>query len=77
MYQHKVHDIALTARFAGHRDINNNMKYLHLAQKLFNDAQDDFMVKMAKTPEEAARQIEVGFQLEDTINGSHSYKKRK
>jgi len=49
MYQHKVHDIALTARFAGHRDINNNMKYLHLEQKLFNDAQDDFIAKMAKT----------------------------
>jgi integrase len=77
MYQHKVHDIPLTARFAGHRNINNTMKYIHLEQLLFNDAQDDFIVKTAKTPEEAARLIEVGFQLQDVIDGVHLYKKRK
>jgi len=77
MYQHKVHDIVLTAKFAGHRNINNTMKYMHLEQMLFDDAQDDFIVKTAKTPEEAARLIEVGFQLEDTINDVHLYRKRK
>jgi integrase len=77
MYQHKVHDIVLTATFAGHRNINNTMKYIHLEQKLFNDVQDDFIVKTAKTSEEAAKLIEVGFQLEDTINDVHLYKKRK
>lgn len=77
MYQHKVHDIVLTARFAGHRNINNTMKYLHLEQLLFNDVQDDFIVKTAKTPQEGARLIEVGFQFVDVIDGIHLYKKRK
>ena len=77
MYQHKVHDIVLTARFAGHRNINNTKKYLHLEQLLFNDVQDDFIVKTAKTPQEGARLIEVGFQFVDVIDGIHLYKKRK
>jgi integrase len=78
MYQHKVHDIVLTARFAGHRNINNTMKYMHLEEMLFNnDAQDDFIVKTARTPEEAARLLEVGFQFQDTIKGMHLYRKRK
>jgi|SRR5271157_643212 len=77
MYQHKVHDIVLTAAFAGHRNINNTMKYMHLEQMLFTDANDDFIAKTARTPEEAARLIEVGFQLEDTIDGVHLYRKRK
>lgn len=77
MYQHKAHDIVLTARFAGHRNINNTMKYLHLEQMLFNDAQDDFIVKTAKTSEEAARLIEIGFQLQDVIDDGHIYRKRK
>jgi integrase len=77
MYQHKVHDIVLTARFAGHRNINNTMKYLHLEEMLFNDTNDDFIVKTARTPEEAARLLEVGFQFQDTIKGVHLYRKRK
>jgi integrase len=77
VYQHKVQDIVLTARFAGHRNINNTMKYMHMEQLLFNDAQDDFLVKTAKTPEEAARLIEVGFQLQDVMDGVHLYRKRK
>jgi integrase len=77
MYQHNFHDLVLTARFAGHRNVNNTMKYMHLAEMLFNDAQDDFIVKTARTPEEAARLIEVGFQFQDVIKGVHLYKKRK
>ena len=44
---------------------------------LHSDTHDEFIVRMAKSSEEAAKLIEVGFQLADTIDGIHLYRKRK
>ena len=63
--------------FLGHKKSDNTLSYVQLDQRLFNETQDEFVVKTARTPEEAAKLIEVSFQLEDTIDGIHLYRKRK
>jgi hypothetical protein len=77
MDYHKHKDLLHTMAFLGHKKSDNTLLYVQLDQKLFNDTQDEFTVKTAKNPEEAAKLIEVGFQLADTIDGIHLYRKRK
>jgi len=77
MEYHKTKDLLHVMAFLGHKKSDNTLLYVQLDQKLFNDAQDEFTVKTAKTPEEASKLIEVGFQLADTIDGIHLYRKRK
>jgi hypothetical protein len=77
MEYHKTKDLVHVMAFLGHKKSDNTLLYVQLDQKLFNETQDEFTAKTAKTPEEAAKLIEVGFQLEDTIDGIHLYRKRK
>jgi integrase len=77
MEYHKTKDLLHVMAFLGHKKSDNTLLYVQLDQKLFNDTQDEFTVKTAKTPEEAAKLIEIGFQLADTIDGIHLYRKRK
>jgi len=77
MEYHKTKDLLHVMAFLGHKKSDNTLLYVQLDQSLFSDTQDEFTVKTAKTPEEAAKLIEVGFQLADTIDGIHLYRKRK
>ena len=77
MEYHNTKDLLHTMAFLGHKKSDTTLLYIQLDQKLFNDTEDEFTVKTAKTPEEAARLVEVGFQLADTIDGIHLYRKRK
>ena len=56
---------------------DNTLLYVQLDEKLFNDTEEQFTVKTAKTAQEAAKLIEVGLQYHDTIDGIHLYRKRK
>lgn len=77
MEYHKTKDLLHVMAFLGHKKSDNTLLYVQLDQSLFSDTLDEFTVKTAETPEEAAKLIEVGFQLADTINGIHLYRKRK
>jgi len=77
MEYHKTKDLLHVMAFLGHKKSDNTLLYVQLDQKLFNESQDEFIVKTARTPEECTKLIEVGFQLADTMGGIHLYRKRK
>lgn len=77
MEYHKTKDLLHVMAFLGHKKSDNTLLYVQLDQKLFSETDDEFTVRTAKIPEEAAKLIEVGFQLADTIDGIHLYRKRK
>ena len=77
MEYHKTKDLLHVMAFLGHKKSDNTLLYVQLDQKLFNESQDEFIVKTARTPEEGTKLIEVGFQLADTMGGIHLYRKRK
>jgi len=53
------------------------MKYIHLAQILFKETNDDFTCRVAKNIEEAKQLIEVGFDFVHEFNGVMLFRKRK
>ena len=63
-------------QFLGHKTINHTLKYIQLAEALFQDV-GNFIVKTAKTPEEAKALLEAGFQKADEFDGIHLYRKHK
>jgi integrase len=77
MEYHKTKDLLHVMAFLEHKKSDNTLLHVQLDQKLFNDTEDEFIVKTARTPEEATKLIEVGFQLADTMDGIHLYPKRK
>jgi hypothetical protein len=60
----------------GHRNINNTMKYMHLANSLLNYS-EEWICRVAKTIEEAQKLIENGFEYITTFEGIMIFRKRK
>jgi len=63
--------------FLGHKRSDNTDLYIQIEQKLFQDTDDDFTIKVAHNVEEAIKLGEIGFQPFDIIDGVHLYRKRK
>ena len=76
MLYHQTKDIVYVQQFLGHKTINHTLKYIQLAEALFHDV-SNFTVKTAKTPEEAIKLLEQGFQKSDEFDGLHLYRKPK
>jgi len=57
----KTRDIFYVKYALGHRNINNTMKYMHLANSLLNYS-EEWICRVAKTIEEAQKLIENGFE---------------
>lgn len=77
MKYHITKDLLMTRDEAGHRSATSTERYIHLEHALFHTDTDDFICKAAKTPDDASKLIETGFQYVQTINGIHLYRKRK
>ncbi len=60
----------------GHKNIENTLIYVQLAEELFKD-QIDYGSRVAKTENEACVLIEAGFEFVCDFNGSKLIKKRK
>jgi hypothetical protein len=63
--------------FLGHTSLQHTRKYVQLEKAIFHNHNDDFLCKVAKTPEKAKELIELGFEFVNEINGSYLYRKRK
>ena len=75
---HKTKDIIHVQQLLGHRDIKSTMLYIYVENQLFqNAANDDFHVKVAKTPEEIKALLEVGFEYVVEKDGLLFFRKRK
>ena len=59
MEYHKTKDILHVMRMLGHKNIKNTMRYTQLVDL----GEQDFVVKVAWTQEEAVKLLEGGFQL--------------
>ena len=62
----------------GHKKISSTERYIHLEQMMYDgEANDQFIVKVADTMEEAVKLMEVGFEHHATIDGHNLFRKRK
>jgi hypothetical protein len=62
MEYHRTKDILYVKKILGHKRIDNTLKYIHLEAMLFNDVQDEYIVKVANDTKESCALIEVGFE---------------
>jgi integrase len=77
MLYHQTKDILFVKEFLGHRNIETTLLYVQLEQALFKETNDEFVTKVARTPEEACKLAEVGFEKFDEFGEVHLYRKRK
>ena len=64
-------------KLLGHKSILNTQIYEHIEEALFKKPSDEFIVKTARTVEEATKLAEVGFEYWDTVEEVHIYRKRR
>ncbi|MEM0007559.1 MAG: hypothetical protein QXR89_04750 [Candidatus Bathyarchaeia archaeon] len=77
MEYHKTKDIIHVQRLLGHKNIQNTLVYITIENALFQNINDEFHVRTAKTVEEACRLVEVGFEYITEIDGVKIFRKRK
>jgi len=77
MEYHKTRDILRVKEMLGHRDIDNTMLYVQVEKTLFEDDNDEFIVKTAKDPVEIKSLLKVGFQYVCEKDGLMFFRKRK
>jgi integrase len=78
-YAHEVGgNYALVQEFSGHRDIESVAVYIHLRKQIYlNGREDEYIVEIARTVEEASKLISVGYEFVHEYNGVMIYRKRK
>jgi hypothetical protein len=72
-----LRDILQVQQVLGHRDLRNTLIHIKLEKALFQNADDEFHVKVAQNLDEACRLLEVGFEYVTEIDGTRIFKKRK
>ena len=77
MEYHKTKDILHVQQLLGHRDLRNTLIYINLEKALFQNADDEFHVKVAHNLDEACKLLEVGFEYIAEIDGARVFRKRK
>ena len=78
-YAHEVGgNYALVQEFSGHRDIESVAIYIHLRKQIYlNGREDDYIVEIARTVEEASKLIAVGFEFVHEYNGVMIYRRHR
>ena len=62
----------------GHKSITSTEVYIHIEKQLYqNGANDEFTVKVAKTPQEITALMETGFEYIMTKEDLAFFRKRK
>lgn len=78
MEYHYTKDILHVKEFLGHREIDNTLVYIQLDKSLFQNLPDDnFIIRSARTVEEAIKLGEVGFEPFVVMEGVQLFRKRK
>jgi integrase len=77
MEYHRTKDILRVKELLGHRSLDNTMLYIQVEKSLFNDDNDEFIVKTAKTPEEIKSLLEAGFEYVCEKDGLMFFRRRK
>jgi hypothetical protein len=61
----------------GHRDLTNTLIYINLKKAIFQNADEEYHIKVAQTLEEPCKLLEVGFEYVTDLNGAKLFGKRK
>lgn len=77
MEYHKTRDILHVQQVLGSRDLRNTLIYINLEKALFQNAEEEFHVKVAQNIDEACKLLEVGFEYVGEINRAQVFRKRK
>jgi integrase/rubredoxin len=77
MEYHKKPDMDYVRRRLGHKSITNTQIYVNMEQAIFASKSDEFLVKTAKTVDEACKLIEVGFEYVTDVDNVKLFRKRK
>ncbi|MEM2999183.1 MAG: tyrosine-type recombinase/integrase [Candidatus Bathyarchaeia archaeon] len=79
MYAHAVKDPFLVQLFARHKDIKCTSRYIHYSKIVFgkDSNSDEWIVKAAKTVDEAIELMKVGFEYHVEFDGVKLFRKRK
>jgi integrase len=76
--QHNTKDPWHVKMILGHKSIKSRETYIFLEQMMYQGkANDQFIVKVADTLEDAIKLMEVGFELHAEIEGHKLFRKRK
>jgi integrase len=76
--QHKTKDPWHVKEILGHKSIQSTEVYIHIEKQLYqNGVNDEFTVKVAKTPQEITALIETGFEHILTKDDLAYFRKRK
>jgi len=78
MEYHRTKDIVHVQQILGHRNINNTLIYISLAEELFK-GQQEYVSKVAKNVKEACILVDVGFEYVtgDYMDGGKIFRKPK
>jgi len=77
MEYHKTRDILHVQQLLGHRDLRNTLIYINLEKAIFQNADEEYHVKVAENLQEACKLLEVGFEYVTDLNGVKLFRKRK
>jgi len=77
MEYHKTKDPWHVKRVLGHKSLQSTEIYINIEQALFEEAPEEFHVKVAEKPEEIKALLEVGFEYVCEKGGLMYFRKRK
>ncbi len=74
---HKTKDPYHVKKFLGHKSLQSTEIYINVEQALFDDADDEFHVKVAQDPKQVKALLEVGFEYICQKDDLLFFRKRK
>lgn len=77
MLYHQTKDILYVMRFLGHKNIKNTLLYIQLAEALFKETPDQYVVRVASNVKEASELIEAGFEYVTEMDEVKLFRRRK
>ena len=77
MEYHKTKDPLYVKELLGHKKLDTTLLYIQIEKAIFQDTDDQFTVKVAKTPEDIKALLEVGFDYICEKDGLMFLRKRK
>lgn len=77
MLYHQTKDPFYVKQFLGHKELRNTEIYINIERALFDQTEDAFTVRIARTPEEIKALLEVGFDYVCEKDGLVFLRKRK
>ncbi|MEM3699914.1 MAG: site-specific integrase [Candidatus Bathyarchaeia archaeon] len=74
---HRTKDPLYVKELLGHKKLDTTLLYIQIERTIFQDSNDEFTVKTARTPEEIKGLLEVGFEYVCEKDGLMFFRKRK